>query len=83
MFFFVIRIYLKHYSILILPATSNGMLINTNKKSVRLCAHVRLLSGIAKHLCRYGFDGTYLTPERYAIDMAYTSSESIRAPSTY
>ena len=40
---------------------------------MRLCAHVRLHLGIAKHLRRNGIMETTLTPEEYATDVTYTT----------
>ena len=50
---------------------------------MRLCAHVRLNRGIAKHLYRNRIDETYsLTPECMLDNIAYKTSESINASSS-
>ena len=50
---------------------------------MRLCAHVRLNRGIAKHLYRNRINETYsLTPDCMLEYKAYKTSESINAPSS-
>ena len=50
---------------------------------MRLCAHVRLNRGIAKHLYRNRINETYsLTPECMLDNIAYKTSESINASSS-
>ena len=42
------------------------------RKGMRLCTHVRLHLGIAKHLRRNGIMGTTFTPDGMLKNMAYT-----------
>ena len=50
---------------------------------MRVCAHVRLHLGIAKHLRRNGIMGTILTPEGMLWIIAYTYKRKHNAPSSF